>query len=433
VRLRVIEGRIERLAVTGARYFDQGRIRARVPELAPGQVPNFDRVQSQLAAVSRDERQVQPVLRPGPLPGTVDVELKVTDKLPVSGSVELNNQHAADTDPWRLSATLRHANLWQREHSLALTLLTAPFETEQSRVLVASYGAPLGGDWSLAAYAVWSDSLVQPVGASVLGEGFTFGLRAQRGFQIGRGSHSVSFGADFKDLKERLSFGEDSISTPLRYLPLQAAWQAVWPVGRELTTLSMTWTTALRRILQRDIECPGEIGPVDQFACKRQGGDGGFTHLRADLRHQRPAPFEWPGQWAFRVQGQLGSQPLVSAEQFAVGGAETLRGYYEAEASGDRGLQGSAEWRSPSLLGGGEGAWLQDLSLLGFFDIARIWVLEPSVGQAGRVSLYGGGFGLRVRAQPGLNAEADLAWPGRRTTNTPDRDPRLHVRLRAQF
>ncbi|TNY02666.1 ShlB/FhaC/HecB family hemolysin secretion/activation protein, partial [Escherichia coli] len=63
---------MEKLYVTGSRYFDQGRIRAVASELAEGQVPNFNVVQQQVAALSQTpERRVQPVLRPGREPGTV--------------------------------------------------------------------------------------------------------------------------------------------------------------------------------------------------------------------------------------------------------------------------------------------------------------------------------------------------------------------------
>jgi hemolysin activation/secretion protein len=259
-----------------------------------------------------------------------------------------------------------------------------------------------------------------------------------RSFFFGSGAHTLSFGLDFKDLKERLDFGDGSLSTPLRYLPLQLAWSGQWTEGRSRSSLNLQWTQAFRNLLQRDVECPGNVGPVDQFACKRQGGDGGFAHLRADLRHQQPAAFNWPGQWALRLQGQLASQPLVSAEQFAAGGADTVRGYLEAEASGDRGLQGSVEWRGPNLLSpsAGEGFAWQDLSLLAFYDLARVWILEPAVGQTPRRTLYGGGLGLRLRAAAGrqvFTGEADIAWPGKRTPATPDHDPRLHLRLRTQF
>jgi len=45
VRLTVLEGRVDKLYVTGSRYFDQGRIRAVATELAEGKVPNFNVVQ----------------------------------------------------------------------------------------------------------------------------------------------------------------------------------------------------------------------------------------------------------------------------------------------------------------------------------------------------------------------------------------------------
>ena len=54
VRLRVVEGRIDRLAVTGSRYYDQGFIRQGVPALAPGTVPDFNQLQAQLGALNRE-------------------------------------------------------------------------------------------------------------------------------------------------------------------------------------------------------------------------------------------------------------------------------------------------------------------------------------------------------------------------------------------
>ena len=125
VRLHVTEGRVERLRVTGSRYYDQGVIRERVDQLAVGTVPDFNAVQRQVASLAREERQIQPLLRPGLTPGTVEAELKVADKLPASATLELNNRHSAGTEPLRMSLNLRHDNLWQRDHSVSLTLITA--------------------------------------------------------------------------------------------------------------------------------------------------------------------------------------------------------------------------------------------------------------------------------------------------------------------
>src|SRR6185369_3880098 len=53
VRLRVTEGKLDRVRVTGARYYSNGRIREALPALTPGQVPKLPNAQAQLASLNR--------------------------------------------------------------------------------------------------------------------------------------------------------------------------------------------------------------------------------------------------------------------------------------------------------------------------------------------------------------------------------------------
>src|SRR5262245_58969165 len=63
VRLQVVQGEVERLRVSGSRYFSPNEIKARVPELAEGKVPHFPAVQNQLVALGRTaDRKITPVL-----------------------------------------------------------------------------------------------------------------------------------------------------------------------------------------------------------------------------------------------------------------------------------------------------------------------------------------------------------------------------------
>src|SRR5262245_60338363 len=73
VRLSVTEGKLDRVRVTGARYFSNRQILAQLPSLEPGTVPHFPEVQGELAALNREtpDRSVTPVLRAGRYPGTV--------------------------------------------------------------------------------------------------------------------------------------------------------------------------------------------------------------------------------------------------------------------------------------------------------------------------------------------------------------------------
>ena len=427
--LSVTEGRVARLSVTGSRYFSQGYIREKVPELADGKVPNFNEVQRQLAIVNRtEERRVQPIMRAGKTPGTVETELKVDDKLPLAGSVEINNRAAADTKPLRLSVSGRYENLFQLDHSIALTLSTAPQQTSQSRVVSLNYSIPAADQAAWVGYLVNSDSSVAAIGdVNVLGKGTTLGLRYVRPV-VGAPdeAHSVSLGLDYKDLKEDTRSGDNVISTPLRYLPLQFAYNGSIDHGAQRQTqISLQVAVAFRRILQREVDCPG--GTADQFACKRQGGDGGFATLRGDIRHTLPlgAAAAAAGSLHLRLGAQMASGPVPSGEQYTIGGAESVRGYYEAEGAGDRAVLGSIEWHSPD--------WFSQTHAFAFADVARAYVFEPATGQAPHTSLAGAGVGLRTKLRKSIAGEFDLAWPLKATVATAARSPRAHLKLAVDF
>jgi hemolysin activation/secretion protein len=456
VQLRVLEGRVERLAVTGSRYYDQGVIRSRVPELGEGRVPNFNVVQAQLASVNTNElRRVQPVLRPGRTPGTVETELQVSDRLPVTGSIELHNHHAQFTKPLRLQAALRYDNLFQADHSIGLTAITAPQDPDQSKVLVLNYTAPLAGGDAWMAFVVASDSAIEPLGvANVIGKGTSVGLRRIWSLPARPGLfHNLALGVDYKDQKENTQAGNSGLATPMRYAPLSLGYTASW-LGEQgsrtqasATLVANLRTTLKRRVLKSECGVPDPSDPrdsVDQFECKRENADAGFALVKLDLRHAHKVFGDsargWEAEW--RLGGQLSSQPVVAAEQYAIGGADTVRGYLEAEAIGDHGVLAGVELRGPNLarlgLAAGEDAgWrsaFDDITAYGFLEAGAIRLIDGD-----RQTLAGTGLGLKVSARKSLSANVDVAWP---LKSTPAADggkvtsagkPRVHVRLAAEF
>jgi hypothetical protein len=83
VLLKVQQTPIGELRVVGAAPAAAARIRARVPALAEGLVPDFDRAQKELTALNEGgRRQVMPLVREGKTPGTMDVK-------PAAPSLEL--------------------------------------------------------------------------------------------------------------------------------------------------------------------------------------------------------------------------------------------------------------------------------------------------------------------------------------------------------
>lgn len=437
--LKVVEGKVGRLKVSGSRYHSQEHIRRTVTELAPGKVPNFAVVQTQLADVNRtEERRVQPVIKPGYEVGTVEAELQVTDELPLQMSLELNNRQAQFTEPWRTQATLRYTNLWQTDHALSVTAITTPQDLQQSKVLAMSYTAPLTQGDAWLGILVLSDSLVEPLGAAnVVGKGLTVGIRrlwslpSASGFQ-----HSLSFGADYKDLQERIDAGGSSLSSPLRYVPFKLAYNASWQSDETVSTLSLGGVFSLRGVVRRSVDCAG-TGVVNQFACKREGGDGSFAAFTIEAAHNRPLGQGRFQRWQLRgrLAGQITGQPLVGPEQFSVGGADSVRGYYEAEAVGDLGAHAALEVRSPNLRGALTDAttnWLDEAYWHAFVDAGFVRTKNPG-NALERTSLAASGMGLRLRVRKALSAQVDIAWPMRATDATEKHDPRAHMRLGLDF
>lgn len=440
VHLRVLEGRVGRLAVVGARYYSQGYIRDHVPELQDGKVPNFNAVQSQLATVNRTEdRRVQPVLRPGRTPGTVEAELQVSDRLPMGGRVELYNSHAQYTKPWRLQATAHYDNLFQLEHVLSLTAIVAPQDVNQSKVFTASYTMPEANGDAWLVYGLASDSSVEPLGSTnVIGKGTTLGLRRIWSLPaLSEYTHTFSAGADYKDQKEDTIAGSDRLATPVRYLPFNLAYNGGWQhADQSQTTFSATAVFGIRPWIKRSVDCAG-YGTLDQFDCKRDSADGGFSTLRLDVRHTEPVFGRWAVQG--RLAGQVATGPLISAEQYSIGGADTVRGYLDGESIGDHGALMSLELHSPNwavLDAGAADDWRKSIdNLMGyaFFDAGHTVTINPAAGQAERGNLAGTGFGLKARALKHAEADLAVAWPLKSTQATPSGQPHVHVRMAVDF
>ena len=434
VRLRVTEGRIAKLSVTGARYYSLGRIRSQISALAPGAVPYLPQVQEQMGAANRAaaDRQITPVFRAGRTPGTVDVELKVKDQPPLHASLEVNNRYSSNTSHSRAIGQLRYDNLWQREHSLSLQYQTAPQNTEEAQVVAATYLLrSQNTDQLTALYIVHSRSDVAVVGdISVIGSGNIYGVRRIAPLPPGkRYFHSLSLGVDVKDFKESVVLlGADEVNTPIRYVPFSLAYNASLPGNSVTSQFSTTLNFSLRNLADRQVNCFGQ--EVDQFECKRFRASSNYFYVKADYQRTQKLPHGM--SWVARIGAQLASQPLISNEQYSAGGADSVRGYNESERLGDDGWQAGVEWRSPSFAGE-KIPRLQELLLVVFAETARLSAQEPPPGQLSRFELTGAGLGLRLIAWKNLKGELDWARAFKDGAATKKDDNRIHFRLEYGF
>ena len=439
ITLKVSELTVGRLRVKNSRYFDLDTIKKRAASLKEGTVPNFNDVTKDIVALNQwPDRRVTPALRAGVTPGTVDVDLNVEDTAPIHGSAEINNRQSPSTAPIRFVGTVHYDNLWQEGHSLSFTYQVAPQRPEDAEVFSASYLARIPNvEWlSVLAYGVKSDSSVATVGGTnIVGPGEIVGARAVMTLPPRDNFfHTLSIGADFKHFDQTVRLGSDGFSSPVTYYPLVASYGATFQ-GEKFTTQFNAAITYNTRPVSSDWSA---------FDAKRYKASPSFTHFNADVSHTQELPEGF--QLFGKVQGQLADGPLVSSEQFSVGGLDTVRGYLESEVLGDSGVVGTVEMRTPNVgdmlqqqlkSETGEGkprfTTFNDWRFFVFADGGHATVLEPLVSQQSQFDVWSYGVGTRFKVFNYVNGVVAYSMPMVTQAYTRANDPRLNFRIWGEF
>ncbi|EPG3314126.1 hypothetical protein IPC453_04090 [Pseudomonas aeruginosa] len=430
VYLQVTETTVGRVRVVGAKHYSPVELREEVPALEEGKVPDFAQVQRELAQVNRTPgRQVLPMVREGQRPGTMDVDLQVEDKNPWHASIGLNNDYSADTRHLRSVVSLGYDNLWQLGHAISLTYFTAPQDQDNAKVWSGSYTAPLSQRWSVQLSGYQSDSDVATVGSmNVVGQGHSYGVAAIYSLPVtGLWSHSFSFGVDFKDFEEQTRIGGNNDRVPIKYAPLTLGYNGFRYTERSQLALGLSLVAGTGSLL-------GYGDDDEEFDRKRYRAKSGFGVLKGDLNHTLTFGGDW--QVATKAAFQLASGPLISNEQFAAGGATSVRGYLAAENTADDGYLLSQEWRTPSLgrfLGKRAGGYVNDWRFYVFAEGAQLRLQDALPEQDDDFSLASVGIGTRAQLADWLSGSLDWAFPLLEGTNTDKHDSRLHFSVQASF
>lgn len=405
VRLQVTELSVGRLRVTGARFFSPADIKKRAPSLAEGAVPNYKQVSDEIAALNKSgERTITPALRAGDTPGTVDVDLQVEDQLPLHGTLEFNDRASAQTERLRVSASLVYANLWQMGHSLSVQGQFTPQDPAQSWIVSGSYVAPIQGTpFAVVLYGVHSDSDVAAVGGiNVLGSGDIVGLRGVYNFSQGDWKHTLTLGLDYKNFQEDLVLGPEFGRTPISYMPLTLQ----YATGRTGERSDFLFNAAV------NVGLRGLDAEEREFRLKRFNASASWSSLRLDVSYTYT--FKNDIRYSWRLAGQLTDEPLISNEEFSIGGLDSVRGYYESAELGDLGVSSQFELFSPSL-SGLVGKPVDEWRFYGFADWGYVRILDPLPDLNGKVKADGklasAGVGMRLRLMKHLNIDALLAAP----------------------
>jgi hemolysin activation/secretion protein len=218
------------------------------------------------------------------------------------------------------------------------------------------------------------------------------------------------------------------------YYPVAANYSATWQGEGSLTQINSSVTFNMR------VAGSG----FDEFDAKRAYANSSFVHLNADIARTQDLMSGY--QLYAKIQGQVADGPLVSSEQFSLGGFDTVRGYFESETLGDNGAAGTVELRSPDI-----GAWLQgnlkdetgqgparytafnETRVFTFVDGGVANIHHPLPEQQANFNLASYGFGARFKSFEFFNGMVAVAMPLLNQTYTRAHDPHVLVRVWGEF
>lgn len=383
VTLNIVKFVIGKVTVEGHSRYNEANIRASVPELREGEVPNFRALAIQTAIANESQgKQLQVSLKESAEADKIDVNLMVKEAKPLKFSVSLSNTGSDATGRDRLSVVGGHSNLFDLDHQFSAAYTTSVERFKEVKQLGLNYRIPLYRQGGVMGLAYTRSDVAGNFGTfSSSGAGQTFGLNYSHYLQPDGGRRSfVTLGLDEKRFDVALIDGIpvpgqlERGSRPLSvgYTARVESDSAVWGYNAELAfNLPGSRGNDLAAYQSEDVRISSEYWKAAR---------GGANYLSS---------FGSGWMWSLKGQFQYSAQALISGEQFGLGGSFSVRGTGERAISGDSGLSGSLEITGPELRPG--------LRALGFLDAGWLRNHNPEANpnKPGNDHLISVGLGLR--------------------------------------
>ncbi len=407
VRLEVVEGTVGAVVIEGNQYFGTANIRRALPQLREGEVPNTRDIGAGLRLANESmSRQAQVTFRPGEQPDSVDALIRVSDESPLRQALILDNTGTAQTSRLRLGYALQHANLFDRDHTLAVQYVTSPDRPQDVSILGGNYHIPLytlGGALDVSASHSNVDSGIVGTTAgtySISGSGDTVGLRyTQLLARQGAWDQRISLGLDYRVYRNDISLTGTSTSL----LPDLVVHPVTLGYSGSMKTPAREWGGSLSYTQNLP---EGGRGGTTLFQKARAGAEAGYriAHYSAYLNQALPLGWQVRAQFS----GQYTTDSLISGEQFGLGGADSVRGFEERQVLNDRGLRASLELYSPELAMSGVAGGLRTQGVL-FYDAGSTSRNHALPGEITQQNLASVGLGVRMAYGSRLRLRVDVA------------------------
>ncbi|MFP4574724.1 MAG: ShlB/FhaC/HecB family hemolysin secretion/activation protein [Coleofasciculus sp.] len=413
VEIRVIEGSLEEIQVEGTRRLNPSYVRSRV-RLGADTPLNTGELEDQLRLLRVNPlfENVEASLRAGTGLGQSILVVRITEADPFEGSVGIDNYSPPSVGAERLTSNARYLNL---------TGIGDQISAQYNRTTAGgaytwdfNYRAPINAmDGTVQLRASFNENEVieeELRSADIQGESDLYEINYRQPLiRTPRRELALSLGFTHQDGQtfiagQPIGFGfgpdEDGVSRT-----------SVFKFGQEYTLRQTSGAWAFRSLFSfgtglfdaTENSDPGEANCPPEGDCP----DGQFVSWLAQI--QRVQIINPDNFLIIQADLQLAFDSLLPAQQFVIGGGQSVRGYRQNIRAGDNGFRISVEDRITLER---DESGVATFVLAPFFDVGYVWNQEENPNELlDQTFIAGLGLGILWEPLPNLNLRLDYGLP----------------------
>ncbi|WP_341730402.1 ShlB/FhaC/HecB family hemolysin secretion/activation protein [Microcoleus sp. EPA2] len=399
VKIQIVEGGVEEIAITGNRRLKSSYLRSRLA-IATGRPLNRDRLLSALQMLQLDPliANISAELQAGSRPEKSRLEVRVKEADSFSGEVFADNNRSPSVGSFRRGVEINQANLLGLGDGLEVSYAN----TDGSNEFNGSYTVPVNphnGTIRLAVGAASTNIIEEPFdNAGIEGKSRTYELTYRQPI-LEKPDRNLAVGVTLSRQESNTFLQGER-----------------FPLSQGANDRGQTRVSAVRFFQEYVQRSSNQV-----FAARSQFSVG-TNLLGATVNDSGPDSrfLAWRGQAQYvrllapetllivRSDIQLADRSLLSLEQIGIGGVQSVRGYRQDLLLTDSGAIASAEvripvWRVPQVKG--------LLQVAPFIDLGVGWNHSGEKANPDSDQLLGAGVGLLWQMGDRFNARLDYGIP----------------------
>ncbi|MDX1974529.1 MAG: ShlB/FhaC/HecB family hemolysin secretion/activation protein [Rickettsiales bacterium] len=422
VTVRIIEGAVDQVQFQGLAVND-GILRDYADRIRESKPLNAETLERYLLLMEDlPGLSARAVIRPSPtVTGASDVIITLSEKQ-FDGQIMADNRGSRYIGPYQTSLTLGANNVLGVYDRTQIRGIVTPFQTEELKYGQIQHQEMLGSDGtmlSLSASTTTTNPGSRLSNLDIHGEDSTYSVEVSHPILRSRKDNLVgALGFDVKNVDVELA-NSDFYQDRLR-------------VAR--ASFMYDFVDSMLAINRVEFSGSKGVGIDDNTDLNiRSRAVGNTSFLKTNLQVSRLQPvFDYFNLY-LSAAGQLSADPLLSAEQFGVGGPNFASAYDPSELTGDSGWSGRAELQYSQAP-----KWdlLKSYQFYGFLDYGKAWKRHALPGEIESDSLSSTGMGTRLVLPDELFVNVELALPISKKVAIAGEDgdePRLFFNLSRNF